>query len=133
MGCSPPGSSVGGISQIRILEWVATSFSRGFSWPRDQTHVSYVAGSLLLCWWILNRLSHQGNLTLCDPVDCSPSGSSVLGISQTGKLEWVAISSSGGSSQPRDRTPVSYLRVRFFTVWDNGKPILSIYYVSSIV
>ena len=38
--CSLPGSSVCGISQARILEWVAISFSRGSSWPRDQTHVS---------------------------------------------------------------------------------------------
>ena len=37
MGYSPPGSSVHGISQARILEWVATSFSRGFSQPRKQT------------------------------------------------------------------------------------------------
>ena len=38
MDCSPPGSSVHGIFQARILEWVAISFSRGSSWPRDQTH-----------------------------------------------------------------------------------------------
>ena len=35
----PPGSSVHGISQARILEWVAISFSRGSSGPRDQTHL----------------------------------------------------------------------------------------------
>jgi len=35
MGCNPPGSSVHGISQVRILEWVAISFSRGASQPRD--------------------------------------------------------------------------------------------------
>ena len=35
MGCSPPGSSVHGIFQARILEWVAISFSRGSSPPRD--------------------------------------------------------------------------------------------------
>ena len=40
--------------------------------------------------------------TLCDPVDCSPSGSSVHGTSQAGILEWVAISFSRGSSQYRD-------------------------------
>ena len=44
MDCSPPGSSVREISQARILEWVATSFSRGSSQPRDQTHVSCIAG-----------------------------------------------------------------------------------------
>ena len=35
--CSPPGSSVHGILQTRILEWVAIPFSRGSSWPKDQT------------------------------------------------------------------------------------------------
>ena len=40
MNCSLPGSSVHGIPQVRILEWVAISFSRGSSRPRDQTHVS---------------------------------------------------------------------------------------------
>ena len=39
MGCSPPGSSVHGISQSRILEWVAISFSRGSFRPRDQSHI----------------------------------------------------------------------------------------------
>ena len=41
--CSPPGSSVHGILQARALEWVAISSSRGFSWPRDQTHISCVS------------------------------------------------------------------------------------------
>ena len=47
--------------------------------------------------------------TLCDPMDCSPSGSSVHGISQARILEWVDISSSRGSSQPRDQTHISYI------------------------
>ena len=41
---SPPGSSVHGILQARILEWVAIPFSRGSSQPRDQTWVSCIAG-----------------------------------------------------------------------------------------
>ena len=41
--CSPPGSSVHGISQARILEWVAISFSRGSSGPRDRTHISHIS------------------------------------------------------------------------------------------
>ena len=45
--------------------------------------------------------------TLCDPADCSPPGSSVHGIFQARILEWVAVSSSRGSSQPRDQTCVS--------------------------
>ena len=44
MDCSSPGSSVHGISQARILEWVAISFSRGSSWPRDQTQVDCITG-----------------------------------------------------------------------------------------
>ena len=43
LDCSPPGSSVHGILQARILEWVAISSSRGSSWPRDWTHISYVS------------------------------------------------------------------------------------------
>ena len=54
--------------------------------------------------------------TLCDPMDCSLPGSSVHGISQARILEWVAISFSRGSSRPRDRTPVSHIAGRRFTV-----------------
>ena len=43
MDCNPPGSSVHGILQARILEWVAISSSRGSSWPRDQTQLSYIS------------------------------------------------------------------------------------------
>ena len=49
----------------------------------------------------------QLHLTLCDPVDCSLPGSSVRGLFQARILEWVTISFSRGSSQPRDWTPVS--------------------------
>ena len=52
--------------------------------------------------------SLQSCLTLCDPMDCSPPGSSVHGILQTRILEWVAMPSSRGPSQPRDGTHVSY-------------------------
>ena len=41
--CSPPGSSVHGIFQARIVKWVAISFSRGSSWPRDQNCVSCIS------------------------------------------------------------------------------------------
>ena len=55
--------------------------------------------------------------TLCDPVDCSPPGSSVHGILQARILEWVAISFSRGSSQLRDRTQVSHIASRCFNLW----------------
>ena len=55
--------------------------------------------------------------TLCDPVDCSPPGSSVHGISQAGILERVAIPFSKGSSWSRDGTWVSHTLGTFFTIW----------------
>ena len=48
MDCGPPGSSVDGILQARILEWVATSFSRGTSRPRHGTRVSCITGRSFL-------------------------------------------------------------------------------------
>ena len=50
MDCSPPGSSVHGILQARVLEWVAISFSRGSSRPRDRTQVSHIAGRRFNLW-----------------------------------------------------------------------------------
>ena len=55
--------------------------------------------------------------TLCDPVDFSLPRSSIHGIFQARVLEWVAISFSRGSSQPRDRTRVSRIVGRCFTIW----------------
>ena len=55
--------------------------------------------------------------TLCNPMDCSLPGSSVHGIFQARVLEWIAISFSRGSSLPRDRTRVSRIVDRRFTVW----------------
>ena len=50
MDCSPPGSSVHGTFQARILEWVAISFFRGSSQPRDQTRVSLIVGRHFTVW-----------------------------------------------------------------------------------
>ena len=55
--------------------------------------------------------------TLCDPMDCSPPGSSVHGILQARILEWVTISFCRGSSRPRDRTRVSGIGGRRFNLW----------------
>ena len=48
--CSPPGSSVRGILQARILEWIAIPYSRGSSWPRDWTQVSFITGRFFIIW-----------------------------------------------------------------------------------
>ena len=56
-------------------------------------------------------------LTLCDPMNCSPPGSSVHWVFQARILEWVAIPFSRGSSQPRGQTQVSCPMGEFFTIW----------------
>ena len=80
----------------------------------------------ILCWWAhcreyrnRNRILYEVNmkvaqscLTLCDPLDYTAHG-----ILQARTLEWVAFPSSRGSSQPRDRTQVSYIAGGFFTNW----------------
>ena len=50
MDCSPPGASIHGIFQARVLEWIAISFSRMSSRPRDQTWVSHIAGRRFTIW-----------------------------------------------------------------------------------
>ena len=64
----PPGSSVHGILQARILEWVVIPFSRGSSWPRGWIQVSYIAGRFFTIWacnagdqvWSPGRLQSMG-------------------------------------------------------------------------
>ena len=70
--CSPLGSSVRGISQARILDQLAISFSRGSSWPRDRTYISQVS-------WLASRLfttsatcSHTQWLTVQGKGKCQP-------------------------------------------------------------
>ena len=50
MDCSLPGSSIHGIFRARVLEWVASSFSRRSSWPRDWTWVSRIVGKCFTVW-----------------------------------------------------------------------------------
>ena len=65
----------------------------------------------------------QSCLTLCDPMDCSPPGSSVHGILQARILEWVAISFWRRSSRPRDWTQVSWIGSRFFIIGTREFPL----------
>ena len=78
MDSSPPGSSVHGIFQARILEWIAISFSRGSSWPRNWTQVSCIAGRFFTDWamrdaWSRARRSNQSILKEISP-GCSLEG-----------------------------------------------------------
>ena len=79
MDCSPPGSSVHGISQTRILEWVAIFLQGSIN---RKNAAATAAKSLQLC------------LTLCDPIDGSPPGSPVPGILQARTLDWLVFSFS---------------------------------------
>ena len=84
----------------KSMEWVAIAFS---------IHISIVSSVPQLC------------PTLCNPMDCILPSSSVHGIFQARVLEWIAISFSRGSSQPRDQTLVSCIANRFFITWAIGK------------
>ena len=59
----PPGSSAHGILQTRILEWVAISFSRGSTWPRDWTRVSCIVGRFFTDWATREAPSETYDLT----------------------------------------------------------------------
>ena len=91
------------------------------------SYLTFLKSSVLIgngfysCFFLINYmcvcLVAQFCLTLGNPLDCCPSGSSVHGILQTRILEWVAMPSSRASSLPRDRTRVSCTADGFFTIW----------------
>ena len=64
--CSPQSSSVHGILQARILEWIVIPFSKGSSWPRDQTQVSCIAGRFFTIW-ATREAQFEGNLAFISP------------------------------------------------------------------
>ena len=85
--CSPPGSSVHGILQARILKWVAIPFSRGSSQPRGWTWISCIAGRFFTIWatktflykWTRQRLhvtrgSNPSQSRMCAAVLCDGAG-----------------------------------------------------------
>ena len=90
-----------------LVEDHLTLYIRVYFWSFILLHRS------VLCVFLVAQLCP----TLSDPMGCSPPGSSVHGDLQARILEWVAMSSSRGSSQPRDQTQVSRIAGGFFTVW----------------
>ena len=92
-----------------MTAWVAIEGSRN----SENQFYTWVASNNLEVTVILLKCMPAKSLclclTLCDPMDCSPPGSSVLGILQAGILEWVAMPSSRGSSQPTYWTHISYV------------------------
>ena len=63
MNCSLPGSSVHGVSQARTLEWVALSYSRRSSWPRDWNHITCIGRWILYYWATWEALTHSDTHT----------------------------------------------------------------------
>ena len=115
--CSSPGSSIHGILQEGILEWVAIPFTRASSEPRDRTWISRIAGRFFAIWAIRGSPKvyiAQLCLTLCDPMDYIVQGDCIL---QARMLERLAFPFSRGSSQHMDRTQVFHIAGRFFTIW----------------
>ena len=96
----------------RILEWVAYPFSRGSSWPRNWTVVSFIAGWFFTNWAISEVKVAHSCLTVCNPMVHT-----VHGILQARLLEWVLFPFSRESSQPRNWTTVSCTAGGFFTNW----------------
>ena len=97
MDWSLPGSSVHGIFQARVLEWVAIALSKVHDMVKAQEPLLIYKCNK---WWVSVGIaaaaakSPQSCSTLCDPIDGSPPGSLVPGILQARTLEWVAISFS---------------------------------------
>ena len=134
MDCSPPGSSIHGNSPGKNPGVGCHALLQGIFPTHDRTQVFCIAGGFFTVWaatrkppytywsemkWSEVKCSEvaQSCPTLCDPMDYSLPGSWVHGIFQARVLEWVDISFCRGSSRPRDRTPVSHVVGRRFTVW----------------
>ena len=92
-------------------------------WTPDHLASSYFS-CVFVCVCDMCVLVAQSFSTLCDSMDCSPTVSSVHEILHAKVLEWVAISFSRGSSQPKDWAQVSCIAGRFFTNWINRETAL---------
>ena len=94
--------------------------SKCFKWFEPDSNPISTINQGMCCVTLL-----QSCLTLFDPMDCSPPGSSVHGILQARIMEWIARPSSRESSRPRDWTLVSYFSCiggMFFSPAHHGKP-----------
>ena len=104
-----------GCDTVRVLQDV-TSFTR-WNWVKGIEDLCYFLKVCVNLCEEVKVLVAQLCLTLWDPMDCSPLGSSVHGILQARTPEWTAIPFFRGSSWPSDWTWVSCIADEFFTVW----------------
>ena len=110
MDRSLPGSSIHGILQARIMEWVAIPFFRGSSQPKDQTQVSCIADRFFTAQIIKHRFAfgayiHGHVQPFATPWNVAHQA--LLSIGFSSQEYWVAIFYSRMSSQPRDWTHIS--------------------------
>ena len=125
VGCEFPSQG----SNPKPLHWKAKSYPLGcrrspisIHFKLIPTRLAFLKGSghvlcsMRVCLIVMKVLVIHWRPALCDPVDCSPLGSTVHGILQARVLEWVAIPFFRVSSQPRDRTWVSRIVDRRFTI-----------------
>ena len=107
-------------NDFQLMKDVEKSFWNEVSRLKELTVVVgwWIVGVLRWWWWFSCQVMSRS----CDPMDRSPPGSSVHGISQARILEWVAILFSRGSFQPRGQTWVSWLAGGFLLMELPGKP-----------
>ena len=111
MDCSPPGSSVHGILQARILEWVAISFSRGSSQTTDGTQVSWIADRFFIVWasrgayyyWFIMKATTQEQP---NPIEEMQRQGTVAG--ELPWLFWVHYPSRTSMCSPIQKPPKSH-------------------------
>ena len=117
----------------KLYDWYGFNQVGNFRWNTKKLDFKHPHGWLIcliqkhsLCYMCVCLCVFIAQLcpTLCNPVDYSPPGSSVHGSLQARILEWIVISYSRGSSQPRDQTWVSCIAGGFFTIWAPGRPML---------
>ena len=103
---------VGGQADLKTVRflcrwlWLALTQAASSAEARCQAN-STCQGCTCVCVCVCVCVHTKLCLTLSNPSDCSPPGSSIHGILQARRLEWIAMPSSRGSSPPRDRTRVS--------------------------
>ena len=100
--------------EILRTQFQITSIQQIFQYSESHESSGFPAHIKIVCCVCLVA---QSCLTLCNTIDWGPPGFSVHGILQAGILEWVAMPSSRGSSQPRNQTQVFHIAEGFFTVW----------------
>ena len=103
MDCSLPGSSLHGILQERMLEWVAIPFSRRSTWPRDWTWVSHIAGRFFTIWANREALLdvRAGQWKRLSAEELMPSSSGA------GEVSWESLGQQDQTSQSKRKSTLN--------------------------